>query len=574
MLGNNVGRTPGALSHLWIGAFGEREEGKVAKRSPWIASLFGLALLLGSTLAVAQTSVTNTATIAAPAGITDPTPANNSASDTDTVTPSANLAVTKTDGVAAVNAGGTTTYTIVVTNNGPSDVTAATIVDTAPAGLTIGAWTCAVTTAGTGTVTTACGAASGSGNINTTATLRNGGVITYTVAATVAGSATGSIPNTVTVAVPAGTTDPTPGNNSATDTNTVTPVANLAITKTDGAASVNAGGATSYTLVVTNNGPSDVTAATIVDTAPAGLTIGAWTCAVTTAGVGSVTTACGAASGSGNINTTATLRNGGVVTYTVAATVAGTATGTIANTATVTAPAGTTDPTPANNSATDTNNVTPVADLSVTKTDGAASVNAGGATSYTIVVTNNGPSDVTAATVVDTAPAGLTIGAWTCAVTTAGTGSVTTACGAASGSGNINTTATLRSGGVITYTVAATVAGTATGTIANTVTVAVPAGTTDPTPGNNSATDTNNVTPVADLSVTKTDGAASVNAGGATSYTIVVTNNGPSDVTAATVVDTAPAGLTIGAWTCAVTTAGTGSVTTACGAASGSGNIN
>ncbi|WP_034219311.1 DUF11 domain-containing protein, partial [Arenimonas oryziterrae] len=86
---------------------------------------------------------------------------------------------------------------------------------------------------------------------------------------------------------------------------------------------------------------------------------------------------------------------------------------TIANTATVTAPAGTTDPTPANNSATDTNNVTPVADLSVTKTDGAASVNAGGATSYTIVVTNNGPSDVTAATVVDTAPAGLTIGAWT-----------------------------------------------------------------------------------------------------------------------------------------------------------------
>ncbi|KFN42116.1 beta strand repeat-containing protein, partial [Arenimonas oryziterrae] len=519
-------------------------------------------------------TIANTVTVAVPAGTTDPTPANNSATDTNTVNPVADLSVTKTDGAASVNAGGATSYTIVVTNNGPSDVTAATVVDTAPAGLTIGAWTCAVTTAGTGSVTTACGAASGSGNINTTATLRSGGVITYTVAATVAGTATGTIANTVTVAVPAGTTDPTPGNNSATDTNTVTPVANLAITKTDGVASVNAGGSTSYTIVVTNNGPSDVTAATIVDTAPAGLTIGAWTCSVTTAGVGSVTTACGAASGSGNINTTATLRNGGVVTYTVAATVAGTASGTIANTATVTAPAGTTDPTPANNSATDTDTITPVANLAITKTDGAASVNAGGATSYTIVVTNNGPSDVTAATVVDTAPAGLTIGAWTCAVTTAGTGSVTTACGAASGSGNINTTATLRSGGVITYTVAATIAGTATGTIANTVTVAVPAGTTDPTPGNNSATDTNNVTPVADLSVTKTDGAASVNAGGATSYTIVVTNNGPSDVTAATVVDTAPAGLTIGAWTCAVTTAGTGSVTTACGAASGSGNIN
>ena len=114
-----------------------------------------------------------------------------------------------------------------------------------------------------------------------------------------------------TVTVPGGTTDPTPGNNSATDTDTVTPVADLAITKTDGVSSVNAGGTTTYTITVTNNGPSQVSGATVVDTAPAGLTIGAWTCAVTNAGSGgSVTTACGAASGSGNINTTYTDKSG------------------------------------------------------------------------------------------------------------------------------------------------------------------------------------------------------------------------------------------------------------------------
>ncbi|MBP6596618.1 MAG: hypothetical protein KA196_03815, partial [Arenimonas sp.] len=37
--------------------------------------------------ALAQTSVTNTATVAAPANVSDPDLTNNSASDTDTVTP-------------------------------------------------------------------------------------------------------------------------------------------------------------------------------------------------------------------------------------------------------------------------------------------------------------------------------------------------------------------------------------------------------------------------------------------------------------------------------------------------------
>ena len=52
------------------------------------------------------------------AGTADPNPADTSATDTDRVTPVANLAVTRTDGAASVNAGGTTTDTVAMSNAG------------------------------------------------------------------------------------------------------------------------------------------------------------------------------------------------------------------------------------------------------------------------------------------------------------------------------------------------------------------------------------------------------------------------------------------------------------------------
>ncbi len=88
------------------------------------------------------------------------------------------------------------------------------------------------------------------------------GVATFTVTATISGSATGNVVNTATATVPAGTTDPTPGNNTATDTDTVSLVADLAVTKTDGSATYTPGNAITYTIVVSNNGPSAVTGAT------------------------------------------------------------------------------------------------------------------------------------------------------------------------------------------------------------------------------------------------------------------------------------------------------------------------
>ena len=54
-------------------------------------------------------------------------------------------------------------------------------------------------------------------------------------------SATGTLVNTATVAVPAGVTDPAAGNNSATDTDTINASADLSITKTDGSATYTPG---------------------------------------------------------------------------------------------------------------------------------------------------------------------------------------------------------------------------------------------------------------------------------------------------------------------------------------------
>ena len=271
---------------------------------------------------------------------------------------SADLAITKDDGKTTVDAGGTTTYTIVVTNNGPSEVTGARVTDTAPAGLTFESWFCAATAGTVGTVTTACGDASGTGNINQVVNLQVGGKVTYSVSAKVAGTAHGALTNRASVSPPQGTTDADPDNNNAADIDTIRPVADLAITKTDGKTTVGAGGTTTYTIVVTNNGPSEVTGAQVTDTAPAGLTFGSWTCAVTTPGsAGTVTTACGTASGTGNINQTVTLRVDGQLTYMVNATVGLSAPGTILNTATIAVPDGTFDTDEGNNSASDEDSI-------------------------------------------------------------------------------------------------------------------------------------------------------------------------------------------------------------------------
>ncbi|MGE0882031.1 MAG: beta strand repeat-containing protein [Blastocatellales bacterium] len=495
-------------------------------------------------------TITNTATVGMPGGAVDPNPNNDTASDTNTLTPMADLSITKTDGTNTVVAGTQTMYTITVRNNGPSTVTGATVSDIVPTKLTNVTWTCTASTGG------ACGAPSGSGSINTTVDLLPGSTATFKLNATVVNSATGSLSNTATVTAPASVPDPTPANNNDTDVNTITQTVDLAITKTNNATSVVPGTQTTYTIVVTNSGPSAVTGAAVADNLPANLTNATWTC---TASAGS---ACGSTNGTGSINTTADVAVNGTVTYSLTATVSPNATGNVVNTATTAPPPGVVESNSANNSASDTDTLNLVADLSITKSNNSSTVTAGAPTTYTIVARNNGPSSITGATVTDTLPPQLINATWTC------TASAGSSCGVPSGTGNINSTVNLAANGTATFTLTATVRSDATGTVSNAASVTAPGGVTDPGGNNNTGTDTDTVVQSSDLSITKSNNATVSAPGTQTTYTIVVSNSGPSAISGATVTDNLPSTLSNASWTC------TASAGSSCGAPNGNGNIN
>ena len=156
-----------------------------------------------------------TASATPPNGLNDPNTANNSASDTDTITFKADLKVTISDGKTATAAGQKDTYTIVVTNLGPTNVAGAVIQDNFPATFAGVTFTATQTGGASGF------SASGNGNINDTVTMPAGTKITYKASGTISASATGSLSNTATVTSPTGVPDPNSANNSATDTDTI-----------------------------------------------------------------------------------------------------------------------------------------------------------------------------------------------------------------------------------------------------------------------------------------------------------------------------------------------------------------
>ncbi|MCZ7651960.1 MAG: proprotein convertase P-domain-containing protein [Thermoanaerobaculia bacterium] len=304
----------------------------------------------------------------------------------------ADLSITKTDGVATAVPGTNTTYTIVASNAGPDPVTGASVADIFPAACTSVSWTCVG--AGGGTCT-----AAGAGNLNDAVNLPPGASVTYTAICTISPAATGNLANTATVA--SAVTDPNPANNAATDTDTLTPQADLAITKTDGVATAAPGANTTYTIVAGNAGPSAVPAATVADTFPAACTSVTWSCVG--AGGGTCT-----ANGSGNLNDGVSLPVGGSVTFTAICAISPAASGTLSNTATVAS--ATTDPVPGNNSATDTTDLLSPADVTGTKT-ASGSFSPGGTVTYTVVLTNASASpqlDNPGDEFTDTLPTGVT----------------------------------------------------------------------------------------------------------------------------------------------------------------------
>ncbi len=462
----------------------------------------------------------------------------------------ADLSVTKVDTPDPVTAGSNLTYTITVANAGPDPAATVALSDTLPAGTTFvslpqpAGWTCTTPAVGSGGTVSCSNPSLAVGSTVFTLTVQVG-----------AGTAAGTVlSNTATVTSATG--DPTPADHSATATTTVGASADLSVTKVDTPDPVTAGTNLTYTITVTNAGPSNAASASLSDTLPAGTTFvslpqpAGWSCTTPAVGSGG-TVSC----------TNPSLAAGSAVFTLTVQVAAGTAGGTVlSNTATVSS--ATTDPSPGNNSATATTTVGASADLSVTKVDTPDPVTAGTNLTYTITATNVGPSNAASAGLSDTLPAGTTFVAlvpaagWSCTTPAVGSG------------GTVSCTNPSFAAGSAVFTLTVQVAaGTAGGTVlSNTATVS--SSTTDGNPGNNSATATTTVGALADLSITKTDSPDPVTAGTNLTYTITVTNAGPSSASTVSLSDTLPASTTFvslaspAGWSCTTPAVGSGGTVT------------
>ena len=257
------------------------------------------------------------------------------------------LAVTVTDGQSEVVPGTTVTYDIVVTNGGPDDALGATVGDVFPPELTGCSWTCVGTSGGV------CTSGPVAGDISDTVDLPVGARLDYTAVCLVDPAAGGDLVNTVSATPPAGVADPNLANNTDIDTDTLTPLADLSIDKDDGTTEVFENQPTTYTIVVTNAGPSDAPGSPVIDLFPLCLANCEWTC---TADPGAW---CPAGS-TGDIDNGVDLPVGTSATFLATCTVVA-AYGQCSNTAEVFAQAGNgvVDPDLANNESTDINDVLP-----------------------------------------------------------------------------------------------------------------------------------------------------------------------------------------------------------------------
>ena len=349
-------------------------------------------------------------------------------------------------------------------------------------------------------------------------TLASGVTATITINVTANAATSGTVTNTATVT--SNERELNNANNTDSEPTTIVPVVDLTITKTDSPDPVNAGATLTYTLLITNNGPSGATGVSVTDTLPAEVT---FVSAVPSQGT--VSHAAGVVSA--NLGS---LADGGQATIVVTVAVAASSQGTITNTANVTASQ--TETNPANNRAIQPTTVTPVVDLTISKADDIDPVFANGTLTYTLFVTNNGPSTATGVIVTDPLPAGITFTS----------GSATQGSITAAGQNITASLGTLVSGATATITVITHVLPTTVGLLTNTATVS--ASETETNPANNADTETTLVNPLVDVLITKADSPDPVVAGQTLTYTLVVTNNGPSTATGVTVNDPLPANLT------------------------------
>jgi uncharacterized repeat protein (TIGR01451 family) len=261
-------------------------------------------------------------------------------------------------------------------------------------------------------------------------------------------------------------------------------LADLAISINNSVSSVRRGASVTYTVTLSNLGPSTITAAILQFVVPSSLA------------ASEVLVIDGAFDPGSGAWTGLNLAAGQSATLQVIGQVSALASGQLSVGVSVASAPGTIDPSQANNSAADTDSVIKGdADLGVSISNGLTSVAAGDAISYSVVVTNGGPIDIENGRIVTQMPAQLQGVVWSCSA------SPGASC-PGSGSGNLDLEVALPAGGEITFTISGTVNPMASaGDLIATAAVSSPADVVDPFTGNNVASDsdilTGNSAPVA-----------------------------------------------------------------------------
>lgn len=399
--------------------------------------------------------LTNTADVSA--SEPDPDEADNSDTASAVVASRpADLSITKAAVTDPVAPGQDLVYQIGVRNRGPNDAGTVVVTDTIPISTSF-----VSATASRGSCSEAGGIVTC--DLGALARLRDA-----TVTLTVEAGDAGMVINTARVA--GSVLDTIPGNDAATDTTTVTALADLSLDKDDEEDPVEVGELIAYILEVVNLGPNTATSILVTDTLPAGTDFD------------DVTTTNGTCDERRNVVSCEIGQLAAGDTITIRIETLAEAVGFQNNRARVRNAV--TDPDLENNTDRAGTNVTgPQADLSVTKTARSDPVTVGDDIIYDINVVNGGPTTVSGATLTDPVPMGTTYVSAVVSPGSCGLGNGVVICDLPDLPAGVGVTVTL------------TLQADEDGEVTNTATVNPPQDIIDPDEDNNQASETITVNP-------------------------------------------------------------------------------
>lgn len=438
----------------------------------------------------------------------------------------ADLAISKS-APGTISAGEELIYDITVFNTGPADAFNVTVTDTLPSGVSFV------------DDTDSC---SGLGTLNCElGNIAAGDSVSFEIRVLVDVDVS-STNLTNEASVSSDQEDPDEANNTDT-ASTFVQHADLALNKSDSPDPVVAGAILTYTLMVSNGGPSSAVNVVVADDLPAGVSV------VSVNGTGGASCNAGVP-GNAALPTTCTfdsIASGDAETMTIVVTVLPGTTGLLQNDASVSSD--TPDNNNANNLVTEMTTVQTEADLSVTKTDLPDPVVAGAGLTYVLNVSNNGPSVARAVVLTDTLPAAVTFSG---AAIPGGSG----VCAPLAGSPTVVSCelGDLDPGQAVMVFIDVVVDPSTPNGAILTNSASVSSSTTDTAPGNNTTDELTNVIAEADIWIDKTGNFATGNPSGTLLYFLTVHNvagcseddpqvcgtGGPSDAQNIQVVDTLP----------------------------------